>query len=304
MNVDVAPSYLHELLRAGLLIETGVDGLYGRSGMFEDVVDRLDALITRAGRDENAEVIRFPPAMTRRDFETTGYMRNFPQLAGTVHCFCGDDAAHRELVRRLECKEAWTEGQQASEIVLTPAACYPLYPVMARRGPLSAGGKVVDLLSYCFRHEPSQDPSRMQLFRMREYVRFGTGAEVQAFREKWMERARGMVDALGLPGELDVANDPFFGRAGRIMASSQREQALKLELLIPMEAGGRKVACFSFNYHQDSFGKTWGIETHDGAVAHTGCVGFGMERITLALFRHHGLDTAGWPPAVRARLWG
>jgi hypothetical protein len=29
-----------------------------------------------------------------------------------------------------------------------------------------------------------------------------------------------------------------------------------------------------------------------------------MERITLALFRHHGLDVDTWPDDVRALLWG
>jgi hypothetical protein len=39
-----------------------------------------------------------------------------------------------------------------------------------------------------------------------------------------------------LPFDVDVANDPFFGRAGRIMASSQRDQGLKFELLVPIES--------------------------------------------------------------------
>jgi hypothetical protein len=54
----------------------------------------------------------------------------------------------------------------------------------------------------------------------------------------------------------------------------------------------------------DHFGAIWKIACDDGSVAHTGCVGFGMERITLALFRHHGLDVNAWPDDVRALLWG
>ena len=41
-------------------------------------------------------------------------------------------------------------------IALTPAACYPLYPTVAKRGPLPAEGGLYDLQSYCFRHEPSR----------------------------------------------------------------------------------------------------------------------------------------------------
>jgi hypothetical protein len=39
-------------------------------------------------------------------------------------------------------------------------------------------------------------------------------------------------------------------------------------------------------------------------VAHTACVGFGEERIVLALLRTHGFDPERWPVEVRKRLWG
>jgi seryl-tRNA synthetase len=188
--------------------------------------------------------------------------------------------------------------------VLTPAACYPIYPVMARRGPLPADGRTIDVLSYCFRHEPSLDPARMQMFRQREYVRLGNPEQVMAFRQMWIDRGSLLVTLLNLPVDVDLANDPFFGRGGKIIADSQRAQALKFELLIPVANAESKTACLSFNYHMDHFGAIWKIECEDGSVAHTGCVGFGMERITLALFRHHGLDVNGWPDDVRALLWG
>ncbi|MDP1159587.1 hypothetical protein, partial [Klebsiella variicola] len=86
--------------------------------------------------------------------------------------------------------------------------------------------------SYCFRREPSNDPARMQLFRMREYVRMGTPEQVMAFRNDWMERGKALMASIGLPVEIDVANDPFFGRAGRMMKNNQRDQNLKFELLI------------------------------------------------------------------------
>jgi seryl-tRNA synthetase len=120
----------------------------------------------------------------------------------------------------------------------------------------------------------------------------------------WLERGREFVTQLALPFDVDVANDPFFGRAGRIMASSQRDQGLKFELLVPIESVEKPTACLSFNYHQDHFGVTWGIETQSGDVAHTACVGFGLERLTLALFKHHGFNVASWPTSVRDALWG
>lgn len=297
-------SFLDRLFESGLLIETGVDGLYGRGGRFEDVIAAFERLIDRFGGADGAEAIRFPPGMNRAYFEKSGYMRSFPQLAGTVHSFCGNELDHVSLLKCMDADEDWTAEQKATDIVLTPAACYPLYPTVAKRGNLPAGGGLYDLQSYCFRHEPSNDPARQQLFRMREYVRMGTQADVTEFRQTWMDRGVEMMKEVGLPVEIDVANDPFFGRAGKMLANNQRDQNLKFELLIPITSTTSPTACMSFNYHQDAFGTKWGLNLEDGSVAHTACVGFGLERIALALFHHHGLDTEQWPASVRRALWG
>ncbi|KQP41721.1 amino acid--[acyl-carrier-protein] ligase [Methylobacterium sp. Leaf106] len=297
-------SLLDRLFDQGLLIRTGVDGLYGRSGEFESVVEAVDRIATRLGASDGAESLRFPPGMSRPAFERSGYLKGFPNLAGTIHCFCGNDADHARLLACIEAGTDWTGGQAASEIVLTPAACYPLYPVAAARGALPEGGLLFDLQSYCFRHEPSLEPTRMQMFRMREYVRMGSPDQVLAFRELWLERGTAMMRELGLPIAVDPANDPFFGRAGRMLANNQRAQGLKFELNVPVNSEDKPTACLSFNYHQDHFGTIWDIRQADGEVAHTACVGFGLERITLALLRHHGLDIEAWPDVVRDRLWG
>jgi seryl-tRNA synthetase len=295
-------TFLTGLFAKGLLIETGVDGLYGRNGTFEAVITGFDALISRFGAAQNAEVIRFPPGMNRALFEKSGYLKSFPQLAGTIHSFEGTDKDHMSLLAKLEGGEDWTASQKATDVVLAPAACYPLYPAVAQRGPLAAEGGIYDLQSYCFRHEPSKDPARMQMFRMREFVRIGTPEQVTDFRGHWLEHGQELVSKLALPFHLDVANDPFFGRAGRMMASSQRDQKLKFELLVPIESEEKPTACLSFNYHQDHFGELWGIKTATDKLAHTACVGFGMERVALALFKHHGLDVAQWPQSVRDAL--
>ncbi|WP_230172980.1 amino acid--[acyl-carrier-protein] ligase [Rhizobium sp. CECT 9324] len=302
--MDMQVSFLDRLFESGLLIETGVDGLYGRSGQFEDVIAAFERLIDKFGGADGAEAIRFPPGMNRAYFEKSGYMKSFPQLAGTVHSFCGNDHDHMSLLQCMEEGNDWTKEQKATDIALTPAACYPLYPTVAKRGPISMNGGLFDLHSYCFRHEPSKDPARQQLFRMREYVCMGTEAHVTTFRQTWMDRGVEMMKAVGLDVELDVANDPFFGRAGRLLANNQRDQNLKFELLIPVTSQTNKTACMSFNYHQDAFGTKWGLNLADGSVAHTACVGFGLERIALALFAQHGLDSQQWPENVRKALWG
>src|SRR4051794_4969921 len=86
--------YLQELIDRGLLIPMGVDGVYGRSAVFEDVLDRFGDLVTPWGHENGAEAIRFPPVMNRQHFEQSGYLKNFPHLAGTIHCFHGGEREH------------------------------------------------------------------------------------------------------------------------------------------------------------------------------------------------------------------
>ena len=150
--------------------------------------------------------------------------------------------------------------------------------------------------------EPSTDIDRFQSFRMREYVRIGTEAQIQAFRGEWVECATGIADMLGLSYRIELASDPFFGRGGQIVALAQIEQALKFELLVPVRSADAPTACMSFNYHQDHFGQTWDLVLADGAPAHTGCVAFGMDRLAVAMFATHGLDVKAWPAKVREAL--
>jgi len=300
--MELENGFRNNLIEAGILIPSGVDGLWGRSGTFENIVDGLVYAITQAGLKDSPEVMRFPPAMPRPVFEKSGYMKNFPHLAGTIHSFDGNDLDHQKLMGRLQRGEEWTQNQKPVDIVLTPAACYSVYPVIAKRGALPEGGSLVDVTSYCFRHEPSLEPTRMQFFRMHEYVRIGSRDQVMNFREDWIQRGQEFAKSLGLEFIVDIANDPFFGRAGKLMADNQRSQNLKFELLVPVNDNAGPTACLSFNYHMNYFGENWGIKTANGDVAQTACCGFGMERLTLALFKRHGLDTNAWPAEVRKTL--
>ncbi|HMD75513.1 MAG TPA: hypothetical protein VKG05_16735, partial [Steroidobacteraceae bacterium] len=61
-------------------------------------------------------------------------------------------------------------------------------------------------------------------------------------------------------------------------------------------------ACMSFNYHREHFGNVWGIRDAHDDLAHTSCVAFGIDRLTVALFAVHGVDLAQWPAVTRQAL--
>lgn len=293
-------SYQDELVHAGLLIPLGVSGVYGFSGVFERIIEHFEAFITRVGACLEPEVMRFPPLLSRRHYLGTDHIQNFPNLMGSVHSFTGNERAHLAMMQKKEKGEDWTCDLAPTDIMLTPAACYPLYPTAT--GTLPKNGRTVDLRSFVFRHEPSVDPARMQIFRQREYVRLGTPEQALAHRKYWLERAEEMLRAVGLDVRPEVANDPFFGRGGKMMAAAQKEQDLKFELLVPVASAEKRTAVASCNYHLDHFGHAFAIHTADGKPAHSACVGFGLERIALALFRAHGFDPARWPAGVKRVL--
>jgi seryl-tRNA synthetase len=287
------------LLDAEVLVPTSVDGLYHRSGLFESLVRGVERIVSGAGAGYGAPVRYFPPVMPREVFERTDYLKSFPDLIGSIDTFVGSDTDHAALLRTAEAGGDWTSALTPAELMLCSAACHPLYPSLT--GSLPPGGQVVECQGYVFRHEPSLDPARMQSFRQHEFVFLGDQAGALAHRDTWLETGLKLLAGLGLEVEAVVANDPFFGRAGRMLAVNQRETALKFEIVAPITSE-QPTAITSANCHLEHFGAPFAITTSDGEIAHTACIGFGLERIALALLSRHGLDTEDWPCDVRAAL--
>lgn len=302
MSIDFSPELLtQDLVDAGHIIPVGVQGIFGRGPVFEDVLRRFDDCVSQLAAADGATRMSFPPCLDRQVLEKSEFLDSFPQLAGTIFSFTGTDAQHKELSECVHEGRPWTHLQTMTAVCLTPAACYPVYPSFS--GTLPADGRLVDMQNWVFRHEPSPEPTRMQSFRVREFVRAGTPEMVVEWRNLWLQRGLELLRALGLDAHAEVASDPFFGRGGRMLAANQRDQQLKFEVLVPVISQEKPTAVCSFNYHQDHFGKLFDIRTAQGEVAHTACLGFGLERLVMALFKTHGMQPEHWPAAVRAQLW-
>src|SRR5262249_27879791 len=153
---DVAEArkrFRQSLFDAGLWFDTGVPGVVGTSGRFEGIMSALQARITRAAESDRAEQRRFPAVMSRVVFKATGHIENFPQLCGSVHSFFGGEAEHNVLLERVAKDEDWSASLQQTKVMMTPSACYPLYPTV--KGRLPEGGRTFEITGDCFRHEPS-----------------------------------------------------------------------------------------------------------------------------------------------------
>jgi seryl-tRNA synthetase len=194
------------------------------------------------------------------------------------------------------------EDCRTFDYCLPPTMCFHTYHQLAER-PLPAPSMVVTSRGKSFRFESRYRRSMERLwdFTIREVVFLGSRESVLAGRRRLMELTFALVEALGLGGRCEVANDPFFvdgDSAGR--AWSQRMLELKYELRLPF-APGRDLAAGSFNFHERFFGESFAIAAAAGEAApvHTACAGFGLERFAYAFLCQHGLDPGGWPDDVR-----
>src|SRR3984957_9507472 len=113
-----------------LFRDLGADGVYASTALYEDVVKRLMSLISRE-RAPSAELLRFPPVMSRQQLEKSGYLKSFPNLLGCVCALHGPQASIRSAVDRYDEGGDWTTSVTSSDLVLSPAACYPVYPIVA-----------------------------------------------------------------------------------------------------------------------------------------------------------------------------
>jgi seryl-tRNA synthetase len=295
------PTFRDELVAAGILVPMASDGIYGRSSVYEEVVAGIERLVNATAASDGTASYRFPPVMPRSVLEESGYLSSFPDMIGSVSTFSGDNADHKRLMEAAQSGGEWTSFLQAADVSLCPAVCHPLYPTLG--GTMPEGGRRYDVSGWCFRHEPSLDPARMQSFRQHDLVYVGEAERARENRDRWLQLGAEILDSLGLAVEIVVANDPFFGRVGLILAESQRSETLKYEIVTPIHSAEHPTAIASANCHLDHFGEPFGIVTAEGEVAHSCCFGFGLDRITLALLRTHGLHPGDWPSAPRDRLW-
>jgi len=301
-STNFDPHIFHdELVAHGLIVPGGVPGAFGRARVFEDVLDRFNQLVTTVAKNDGTEDLMFPPVIDRGILERVHYMDSFPDLVGCVHSFSGNDKQARALSEVIHAGQPWGHLLGETGVALAPAACYPVYPFLA--GKLPEKGRLISLTGWVYRHEPSPEPTRMQAFRVRELILAGRPDDVVVWRDQWLQRGLDILEGLGLPVRSDVAADPFFGRAGKMLQDGQKMQKLKFEVLVPVISETDPTAVCSFNYHQDKFGEAFGIRTADGAVAHTACLGFGLERVVMALFKTHGFNPETWPKTARDRLW-
>jgi seryl-tRNA synthetase len=266
---------LRRLVTGDWLVPGGVPGLLSFTPKFETVMARLQAALTATDPSGSPGPTWYPPVVAGAVIDRAQYAESFPHLLGTVHARGADGAP------------------APADVVLAPAVCYGVYAQLADR--VIDEPRRYDVAGYCYRHEATSEVGRFRSFRMREFVTVAGAEAAWQWRDAWIARSESLLARLGLSCSIESASDPFFGPGGRFLRSSQLQQNLKYEFVVPLHDEDPGTAIASANGHKDHLGERFAIGFADEGPAHSACMAFGLERVVLALIHAHGDDLAGWP---------
>lgn len=262
------------------------------SGPLLRLAGHADAAFLQLAGVWGAEAERHPATLPASVLRKTGYLRSFPHQA-TFAVGLDPGALGEFAVDPDQDPRAFLGA--ATEI-LTPAACYHLYP--AHEGEALAEPLYLTTVNTCYRRETAYVPLRRQWsFTMREIVCLGSAGETAQFVEKTTQAVSMLLEMAGLNVKWEHATDPFF--------QPEQNPAFLLQKLSPVkhEAIYGDLAISSSNLHHEHFGEAFGI-TRAGEDARSACVAFGLERWLFAILDTHGEDPRSWPdlPALAGEV--
>ncbi|WP_031096894.1 hypothetical protein, partial [Streptomyces sp. NRRL S-15] len=245
--------------------------------------------------DFDAREYRYPTLIRTKALETAGYMKSFPQHLMFVTRLRNDLDVYRDF-QDSYAGNGLDSGVLGScgnvDYCLPPTMCYHTFQQYGGRTVEADRLHVVTSRGKSFRFEAAYSTTLERLwdFTIREIVFMGAREDVLNSRERFMRKVFAFVETLGMSGFCEVGNDPFFcGTDTSERIWSQRLLELKYELRLDV-APDRTIAVGSFNFHDDLFGKAFGIDHGANGPIRSGCVGFGLERLVYAFLCQYGLD--------------
>ncbi|WP_461209671.1 class-II aminoacyl-tRNA synthetase family protein [Desulfocurvus sp. DL9XJH121] len=185
-----------------------------------------------------------------------------------------------------------------ARLVNNPSTCYHCYA--ARENTTLEANTALTVITKCHRFEAAnhKEYGRLLEFSMREVVFLGEPDYIRDCRAKTLDLVQALAEDWTLYGELTASNDPFFTNDYKAKSAQQHRLAMKMEYRMLIPGKDKRLAIMSSNLHGPTFSKAFNI-TMGGRLINTGCLGFGLERLALAILAQHGMDPAAWPRGLR-----
>ncbi|MEW5976522.1 MAG: aminoacyl--tRNA ligase-related protein [Acidobacteriota bacterium] len=291
------------LVRKGWVTPTS-NGMHAYRGLMYDLYQALDAAFRREALALRVEECKLPALMDLATLARTGYLESFPHNANLITHL----PEQAEVIDRFkQAIKQNSQGAVASDGVwlapshaLSPTVCYHFYQVHQNQTlPANLVGATAVSPCYRFEGKAMQGLRRLREFNMREIIFLGSPDEVLVRRQALLELQKEMLQRCHLQATIQTASDPFFLDTYDKRRLFQMSFDLKYEVQAYLPEDDTWLAIGSVNYHQDHFGKAFGIRQASGETAESCCLGFGIDRWCFAIFAQHGLDPDSWPETLQ-----
>ena len=275
------------LERRGELATTGA-GRVALAGLALEVLEAVDHTVIQWARSLGAPEHRYPSLID------PGVLSRAGQAIATR-------VVASEPEGRVEESPSSGDGAPNDIGALSPAVCYHAYPAWSGKS-LGPEPTLLTARGSCYRYEGGNYAplERLWEFTMREIIVLGTREQVESIRHSLLTQVTSLIETLELDAAIETAADPFFAAGDEGRRLMQQAGALKYELRLTVDSAGRSIAAASFNHHHDFFGNRFAIRLDNEAVAHSGCIAFGLERWVLAILSQHGVNEGSWPHGARS----
>lgn len=280
------------------------DGMFSFQGDIWRVILACHALSLAMARRYDATEQEHPVLWPVDLYRKINYLSEFPQqvvlAAPVAKSFdARDNFARRYAKSQQYDTVAMDEHMAHAQYGLQCAVCDICYYNL--RGRRNYRNTLYTTCNKVFRNEYSATGSldRLTNFTVRDIMFVGDRDFVLLHRQKMLDEAQALLDALQLESKLETADDPFFTNDAVVKNLFQSTSELKHELLVRLPYANSFMAVGSVNMHLDFFGHAFDIQLDDNSAAYSGCFGVGFERLAFALYSQHGPRASAWPAPVR-----
>ena len=248
---------------------------------------------------------QYPTLIPTSVMERCGYFQSFPHRMMLVTRLHGDIDNYRNFLASYEA-DTHIEAYGLSycknlDYCLPPTMCFHTYHQLTNESMPMDSSRVITARGKSFRFESKYQKGLERLwdFTIRETLCIGNNEYVRATLQRFMEMALEIIEENGLSGRCEVASDSFFGdprSPEKVMSQVVVESKFELRLDV---GASESIAVGSFNYIDDFLCRKFDIGFVDGTPARSGCIGFGLERLTYAFLCQYGTDESKWPRMIR-----
>jgi seryl-tRNA synthetase len=295
---------MEELTKTRQVVQTH-PGVYALQGEFLDTIRNIDTIFRRYALERGATEQYFQPTLPIKSFIENGYISSFPHHPMFVTTVERNAKSIRALSRdareqTVESIHQWLDEKlDEHDQILSPTVCYHCFEIL-RNQVIPCSGAQFTAIAPCHRHESLsiQGLTRLQTFTMREIIFFGSADFVGNCIEEILEHGKTILSEWGVQFRIVTASDPFFAGGAELKRIYQSTMSLKYEIQAYLPHAESWLSIASFNNHQQSLVEPYVIKFDANEPLHSGCVGYGYERMAYAMYSQFGCDKKKWHASV------